>query len=42
VCDNEGVDARNLGVNGNIRSKILLDFISGKISLTPMETILIV
>ncbi len=36
------MDAGNLGVNGNIRSKILLNFIRGKISLTPMETILIV
>lgn len=31
-----------MGVNGNIRSKILSHFVRGKISLTPMETILII
>jgi hypothetical protein len=34
--------ARNLGVDGNIRFKILSHFAKGKISLTPMETILII
>jgi hypothetical protein len=40
--ENEGWEARNLGLGGNIRSKILSHFVRAKISLTPMETILIV
>ncbi len=38
----EGVDARNLVFNGNIRSKILSHFVKGKTTLIPMETILII
>ncbi len=32
----------HIGTDGNIKSKILSHFVKGKISLTPMETILII
>lgn len=42
LLDNESGEAWNLGLGGNIRSKILSHFVRGKIFLTPIETILIV
>jgi hypothetical protein len=38
----ESKEARRTRVDGNIKSKILSHFFKGKISLTPMENILII
>jgi hypothetical protein len=38
----EGHKEMNVGNEASIKSKILSHFIKGKISLTPMETILII
>ncbi len=42
LLENEGGEVRNLGLGGNIKSKILSHFVKGKFFLTPMEIILIV
>jgi hypothetical protein len=42
LLKDEGKEARRTRVDGNIKSKILSHFVKGKISLTPMEAILII
>jgi hypothetical protein len=42
LLKDESKEARRTKVDGNIKSKILSHFVKGKISLTPMETILII
>jgi hypothetical protein len=42
LLENESGEATNLGLGGNIRSKIVSHFARGKNFLTPMEIILIV
>jgi hypothetical protein len=39
LLENEGGEARNLGLGRNIKSKMLSHFVRGKFFLTPMETI---
>jgi hypothetical protein len=41
LLKDESKEARRTKVDGNIKSKILSHFVKGKISLTPMETIMI-
>jgi hypothetical protein len=42
IYENKGKEARNDGIDGSIRSKILSHFVKGNFFLTLMKTILII